>query len=271
MAILIGTSGFSYDDWKGHFYPANLKKGDMLSFYARVFPVVEINSTYYRIPTPEVMTQMARKVPAGFEFVLKAHQDMTHSGDFHPEAFAEFREAMAALRDEGMLGCVLAQFPWSFRRTPEHVRYLEVLRDELPEVPVVVEFRNADWVQEPTFDRLRSLRLGYCCVDEPRLKGLVPRVCTATSPVGYVRFHGRNYKKWWNHQYAYERYDYTYPEAELQEWVPKVQELAGQTEKTYVFFNNHYVGQAAQNARQMAELLDLTLTGADEPQASLGL
>src|ERR1051325_10881640 len=94
VSIVIGTSGFSYEDWKGYFYPPDLKKGDMLSFYARYFPAVEINSTYYRLPTPATMFQMTRKVPDGFEFVVKAHADMTHSEQYQPEAFAQFREAL---------------------------------------------------------------------------------------------------------------------------------------------------------------------------------
>jgi uncharacterized protein YecE (DUF72 family) len=267
--IRIGTSGFSYDDWRGHFYPSGLKKGDMLSFYAERFPVVEVNSTYYGMPKPTTMFQMARKVPPGFEFVVKAHADMTHSDRFQPEAFAQFREAMEPLRDADMLGCVLAQFPWSFRRTPENERYLGTLRQELPDLPLVVEFRNSAWIKEDVYDLLRSQGLGFCCVDEPRLKGLVPPVVAATSPTGYVRFHGRNAQKWWQHEKSHERYDYLYSAAELQEWVPKIEQLAEETEKTYVFFNNHYEGKAGFNASQLADLLNLPLPIPDAPQASL--
>ena len=259
MSILIGTSGFSYDDWRGHFYPASLKRADMLEFYARRFPAVEINSTYYGIPRPTTTLQMTRKVPEGFEFVMKAHADMTHGKRSQPEVFKEFRDALQPLRDAGMLGCVLAQFPWSFRRTPEHERYLETLRDELPDVRVVVEFRNSEWIDDATFDHLRSLGLGFCCVDEPRLKGLVPPVTAATSPVGYVRFHGRNFQKWWHHEKPHERYDYLYSGPELREWVPKIEQLADQTEQTYVFFNNHYEGKAGFNAAQLADMLNLPL------------
>jgi uncharacterized protein YecE (DUF72 family) len=257
--ILIGTSGFSYDDWKGYFYPADLKRGEMLSFYARRFRTVEINSSYYRVPSPTTMFQMVAKVPPAFEFVLKAHRDMTHSEQFQPEAFAPFREALEPVQEAGMLGCVLAQFPWSFKRTPENQEYLRQVREELPDVPVVVEFRNAGWVEQETYDLLRSLDFGFCCVDEPRLKGLMPPVVAATSPVGYVRFHGRNAKQWWKHEQSYERYNYLYSQEELQQWVPRVEQLAAETEKTYLFFNNHYQGKAGHNARQMAELLNLTL------------
>ncbi len=264
MRILIGTSGFSYDDWKGYFYPPEIKKGEMLPFYARYFSTVEVNSTYYRLPPPSTLFQMARKVPEGFDFVVKANQEMTHAEQFQPEVFAQFREAVAPLQEAGMLGAVLAQFPWSFRRTPANERLLSAFRHELPEMPVVVEFRNREWLHDEVFERLRAEGLGFCAVDEPRLKGLLPPVARATSSVGYVRFHGRNAQKWWRHEHAYERYDYLYSAQELAEWAPKIQQLAAETEKTYVFFNNHYQGKAGQNARQMADLLNQPLPWPEE-------
>lgn len=259
MAIWIGTSGFSYDDWRGYFYPEELPKREMLPFYAERFPTVEVNATYYSMPNAATFAQMARKVPSGFEFVVKAHKEMTHAQEFLPEPFRAFRAALEPLVERGMLGCVLAQFPWSFKATPENRGLLEQFRAELPDLPVVVEFRNAGWVSEETFALLRNLSFGFCCVDEPRLKGLMPRIVRATSPIGYVRFHGRNAAKWWQHEQAYERYDYLYSEEELQEWVPRIEALAAETEQTYLFFNNHYEGKAGQNAQMMAKLLNLTL------------
>ncbi len=259
MAILIGTSGFSYEDWRGYFYPKELPKKEMLTFYAQHFPTVEVNATYYSMPHPTTFVQMARKVPSEFEFVVKAHKDMTHAEEFLPEPFQEFRAALEPLVERGMLGCVLAQFPWSFKATPANRSTLELFRAALPELPVVVEFRNAGWVSEETFTLLQKLSFGFCCVDEPRLNGLMPRIVRATSPLGYVRFHGRNAAKWWHHEHAYERYDYLYTEEELREWVPRIRELSDETERTYLFFNNHYEGKAGQNAQMMASLLNLTL------------
>jgi uncharacterized protein YecE (DUF72 family) len=166
---------------------------------------------------------------------------------------------MEPLVERGMLGCVLGQFPWSFKATPQNREALEQFRAALPELPVVIEFRNSGWVSEETFALLRELEMGFCCVDEPRLKGLMPPVVQATSPIGYVRFHGRNAAKWWQHEQAYERYDYLYTEDELAEWVPKIRELAEETERTYLFFNNHYEGKAGQNAQMLARLLNLNL------------
>ncbi len=259
MKLLLGTSGFSYDDWRGIFYPRGLRKGDMLPYYAGHFPAVEINATYYRMPDPSTMQAMTEKVPEGFLFCVKAHSDMTHAGRFNPEAFRQFRRAVEPLKQANMLGCVLAQFPWSFRRSPENEAFLETVSAELPDAPVVIEFRTAEWVQPEVFELLRNLGLSFCCVDEPRLRGLVPPVAAVTGPVGYVRFHGRNGRKWWAHDEAYERYDYLYSNRELAEWVPRVRSIVSQAEVTFAFFNNHYQGKAAQNARQMAKLLSVVL------------
>jgi len=259
MNILIGTSGFSYEDWRGFFYPAELPKKEMLAYYAEHFPAVEVNASYYSMPHPATFVQMARKVPAGFQFVVKAHKDMTHAEEFLPESFREFRAALEPLLERQMLGCVLGQFPWSFKATTPNRVVLERFRAELPDLPVVIELRNAGWVSEDTFALLRRLGFGFCCVDEPLLAGLMPRIVRATSPIGYVRFHGRNAAKWWQHEHAYERYDYLYTEEELVEWVPKVRKLAEATERTYLFFNNHYEGKAGQNAQMMARLLNLSL------------
>jgi len=231
----------------------------MLAYYGEHFPVVEVNATYYALPSAATFEQMARKVPPDFEFVVKANKDMTHAEEFQPAVFQAFRGALVPLLQRHTLGCVLAQFPWSFRNTPPNQDLLRRFRGEMGGIPTVIEFRNAGWAVPETFELLRELEIGYCCVDEPRLKGLMPRTVVATSPIGYVRFHGRNAAKWWRHEHAYERYNYLYTEEELAEWVPRIRELADETEKVYVFFNNHYEGKAGQNARMMAQLLDLAL------------
>ena len=148
MDIRIGTSGFSYDDWRGYFYPEDLPKNQMLSYYAERFPVVEVNATYYALPSPAMFAQMARKVPVGFEFVVKANKEMTHAEEPQPEVFAAFRAALEPLRESGCLGCVLGQFPWSFRNTPENRDALRRFREELDAIPGVVEFRNSGWSKE---------------------------------------------------------------------------------------------------------------------------
>ncbi|MDH7570026.1 MAG: DUF72 domain-containing protein [Armatimonadota bacterium] len=256
MTIRVGTSGFSYQDWKGTFYPEGLPDRDMLSYYAKHFSTVEINSTFYRVPGPETFVRMQKKVPADFCFVVKASKALTHEvSEESEEVFRRFCEALKPLLDAGQLGCVLAQFPWSFRNLPANRAYLQQLPDRLQGIPTVVELRNRDWVAPESFALLRDAGLGFCCVDEPRLEGLMPPLAVATSPIGYVRFHGRNAQKWWQHEAAWERYDYLYSEEELREWVAPIGELARQTETTFVFFNNHYQGKAGRNAQMLRELL----------------
>lgn len=254
--IYIGTSGFSYDDWVGPYYPPNLSKNDWLSFYAKEFNTLEINYTYYRIPTAKTLAGMARKVPDGFLFTLKTPQEMTHTRDAVAALFPQFIEALKPLTDQKKFGAILAQFPSSFHHTRENVEYLKDFRDCLLDLPIVVEFRNAQWLNDQTFAFLREHKLGFCCVDEPRLKGLLPPIAEATSQVAYVRFHGRNAAKWWQHEQAYERYDYTYSKEELDEWTPKIQNLNQLAETVFVFANNHYRAQGIDTARQLRLLLE---------------
>lgn len=257
--IYIGTSGFSYDDWKGRFYPERIAKKDMLSYYAAMFKAVEINSTYYAIPPITTFATMDAKTPDDFRFAVKAHKDMTHTSDASDESFLAFLRSIRPLRDSGKFGCMLAQFPWSFKPTPENIDRLCEFRERVGDLPTVIEFRNSAWVNENTFALLRDLDLGFCSVDEPRLKGLMPPVAAATSAIGYVRFHGRNAAKWFKHDQAYERYDYLYSEEELNEWVPKVRDIESKTTQTYVFFNNHYQGKSVRNAAMFAKMLGLSI------------
>jgi uncharacterized protein YecE (DUF72 family) len=254
--IYIGTSGFSYDDWVGPYYPADLDKKDWLAFYAREFKTLEINFTYYRMPTARTLAGMARKVPAGFLFTIKATKEMTHTRDADAALFPPFIAALQPLIDQQKFGAVLAQFPSSFHYTSENVDYLKAFRAHWHDLPVVVEFRDARWLNDQTFALLREQRYGFCCVDEPRLKGLLPPIAEATAPVAYVRFHGRNAQKWWHHEQAYERYDYTYSQAELEEWIPKIRKLNQAAETVFVFANNHYRGQGIDTARQLRLMLD---------------
>jgi uncharacterized protein YecE (DUF72 family) len=251
--IKIGTSGFSYDDWLGPVYPDGLLRSDQLAFYAREFPTVEINTTFYRIPGERTIAGWVRKTPPGFLFSIKAYRGLTHEREF--AEFAPFAKSLGPLVESGKLGCVLAQFPNSFHPSAQNRQYLHDLRRGLDEVTVVVEFRNAQWVTEATFDFLRQLDFGFCCVDEPRLPGLMPPVVAVTGPVGYVRFHGRNSAKWYNHEQAWERYDYTYSVRELREWVPRLRALDALAPLTLVYFNNHFVGQSVRGARDCGQLL----------------
>ena len=146
--IYIGTSGYSYQDWKGPVYPEDIKDTDMLPFYSQLFNTTEINYTYYRMPAARTLAAMASKVPDNFVFTIKASKELTHEreaedGGGTPENFRLFRQALQPLIDEGKFGAVLAQFPNSFKPTPENRDYLSVFRERMGDLPVVVEFRNA--------------------------------------------------------------------------------------------------------------------------------
>lgn len=251
--IRVGSSGFAYKDWVGSFYPKGLPEREWLAYYARAFDTVEVNMTFYRVPAARTTAAWAEQTPSGFTFAVKAWRGLTHERA-RPD-FDSFAAGLQPLAEAGKLACVLAQFPQSFRPTPENTAYLERLREGLAHLPVVVEFRHAAWLGGGTFDRLRALGLGFVAVDEPQLKGLLPPVAAATGPVGYVRFHGRNAERWYQHEHAWQRYDYRYAREELAEWVPKLRTLEAATTQTLVYFNNAWQGQGLENARMLKELL----------------
>jgi uncharacterized protein YecE (DUF72 family) len=259
--VLIGTSGYSFPDWVGPFYPPGTRSGDFLTYYSRFFDAVEVNSTYYHIPHPRVIEMMERKTPPGFHFVVKLHQSMTHERSLEPTRVREFLAALEPLKAAGKYDGLLAQFPWGFKRGPDSLSHLDALRAALPGEPLFVEFRNASWMVPDLGPWLEKLGLGYCSVDEPRLSGLVPPVTLVTGPDAYVRLHGRNADNWWGRGTG-DRYDYDYSEQELKEWLKKVTELAAKARRTYLFFNNCHAGQAARNAKLMQELMRQTrITG----------
>jgi len=264
--IYLGTSGFSYDDWKGVFYPRGLAKRDYLVYYADQFPALELNSSYYAIPSPRLIESLLRRTPEDFQIVVKAFRGITHEREDSAESSRRaFLEAVAPLAQGGKLAAVLLQFPYSFHYGKAQLEFLNRLLGQMRPYPTVVEFRNVGWMNSRVLDLLRSHDAALCCVDEPRLPGLMPRraLCTS-SRLAYLRFHGRNARKWWNHNESWERYDYLYTREELQEWIPAIRWLEKSAEKAFVFFNNHRSGQAIKNAREMGSLLGLPFPAQDE-------
>jgi uncharacterized protein YecE (DUF72 family) len=253
--IYVGTSGFKFDDWKGPFYPPDLPQTQWLNFYARQFNCLEVNASYYTLIHPATFARMAEKTPAGFLFTVKAYRGMTHEFSEETEGFSRtFRESLGPLSEAGKLGCVLAQFPNKFRNVSPNRQYLLEFQERLGDIPLVYEFRSRDWIRDETFAFLRERGIGYCAVDEPQFKTLIPPVAEVTSDIGYVRFHGRNYDNWWSGDVK-KRYDYLYSLDELNEWVPKITALDDAASKVFVFMNNCFAAQAAKNAAQMKELL----------------
>lgn len=252
--IRFGTAGFSYADWRGVFYPPGLPQRAWLAHYATVFDALELNVTYYRVPSASAVAGWIERTPPGFCFAVKAHRGLTHDRD-DPD-FAGFAQAVGPLAEAGKLGCVLAQFPQSFHPTPANRAYLSRLRAGLADLPVVVEFRQARWAVTETFEQLRSLALGWVIVDEPDLPGLLPAVAEVTSPVAYVRFHGRNAAQWHAHTEAWQRYDYDYSDAELRAWLPRLRALADQAGEVYGIFNNTPRAQAVGDAQALRAMLE---------------
>jgi uncharacterized protein YecE (DUF72 family) len=254
--LYFGTSGFSYNDWAGNFYPRGMPRREWLNYYAREFNSLELNSTFYVLPKLSVLESMIAKTGEGFLFSVKANQEMTHQRQRDNRVFAAFVYMLQPFIGSGKLGCVLAQFPYSFHFIRQNRDYLEFFRERLGNLPVVIEFRNSQWLKPEVLDWLRNRDLGFCCVDEPQLPELLPPLAEVTGSIGYVRFHGRNAAKWWQHEHAYERYDYTYSAEELQEWLPRINKLKSLAEKTFIFANNHWLGQAIGTIRQLRLMFD---------------
>jgi uncharacterized protein YecE (DUF72 family) len=260
--IWLGTSGYSYADWKGAFYPPDLPGRDRFSFYVAEFHAVELNFTYYRMPAADHLKALGSQTPQDFRFSVKAHQDITHHRQGDPKPFVQFRAALAPLQREGKLGAVLMQFPYAFHNTKEAVYYLLHCFRQWADLPLVVEFRCSDWLTQRTLGLLREWGVGFCNVDMPELQGLMPRSAFVTAPTAYVRFHGRNEAKWWKNDRAWERYDYSYSQEQLQEWVPHLIEMNRQAENLFVFANNHWQGQSVAAVRQLKMLLGNLPAGA---------
>ena len=251
--IEIGTSGYSFLDWIGPFYPDGIEKGKMLDFYVQHFNSVEINSSYYSIPHPKVFEAMIKKVPENFEFIVKAHKSLTHERKDIMEPTSRFREALLPFKETNLLSGVLLQFPYSFKYSNESLNYVKRACDLLIGQDVFAEFRHRSLIREEVFQTLERERVSFVSVDEPALEGLIEADAFTTTETGYIRLHGRNTQTWWSG--GGERYDYLYDERELQEWSKKIEEMKKKTRKIYIFFNNCHHGQAVQNAKMMLDLL----------------
>jgi uncharacterized protein YecE (DUF72 family) len=254
--IFIGTSGFYYDDWKGLFYPDELKKTDYLGYYASQFNIVELNFTYYRLPEPHQIKSMIEKAEDRLQFIVKAYRGITHeiSGNSIDTILPRYMDGITPLIEEELLGAILLQFPQGFHYTPNNRVYLKHLLEAIRPFPLCVEFRNKEWLRDSVYSGLRDLGAGFVCVDEPDLPDLIPAVSRVTSEIGYIRFHGRNKINWYETD-STSRYDYLYSEEELKEWLPRIMEISRQTKKLFIFFNNHAKSQAITNARMLINLL----------------
>ena len=268
--IRVGPAGWSYKDWEGVVYPQKPGKAfDPLEYLARFFDTIEINSSFYRPPVPTTTKSWAKRVAENknFVFTAKLHRVFTHErGKATKKDEKEYRHGMDVLAKAGKLGSVLLQFPWSFKNTPEERVYLAKLLEKFSDYPLVLEVRHASWNTPDVYEWIEERGVGICNIDQPIFKKSIRPQALTTSPIGYVRLHGRNYKDWFRDKaQPHERYDYLYSVDELDPWVVRIKEVAKQTRETYVITNNHFRGKGVVNAIEIKAALDEKRLPAPEP------
>ena len=284
--IRIGTSGWSYPGgqgtWNGIFYPVppgrrtrGAGRFDELAFYAEHFDTVEINSTFYGVPSAATARGWAERTPPGFEFSLKLYQKFTHPAMFHKATGGnpwelgrkdvdEFRAALDPLAESGKLGALLAQFPASFKNEPASRGYLEWLLEQFRDYQLAVELRHKGWSDEPveTLRMLDASGAAWAQIDEPKFRfsirqNLLPNVRTFY----YLRLHGRNAAQWWSHEKSEDRYNYLYSAEELRPFAEAAEAASRQVKKAYLYTNNHFSAKSVANAAILKHELRQDLPG----------
>lgn len=261
----IGTSGWWYADWQGIVYPAR-GRHDPLESLARLFNALEINVSFYRDLEPRMAESWLRRVSShpDFRFTAKLHQRFTH-GRVQPFPTNDLRQSLRGLEPlhgACRLGALLAQFPWSVRDGVDQRDWLQRLNEATQGFPLVVELRHDSWLTDDSLAFLKSLGVAFCNIDQPAHQHCIPPTELVMAPIAYVRLHGRNHARWWDHDQPHQRYDYLYTEPEIDGWVGRIRRIAQQATQTFVFTNNHFRGQAAANALQIkakstGELVDV--------------
>jgi len=206
------------------------------------------------MPSSRLFESVNKKTPETFKFSIKMFSGFTHERNVDIKQAEQFIYAIKPLIESNKLICLLAQFPYSFHYKTENIEHIKNLRQWFKGIDINVEFRNSNWIREDVIELLKNEGLGFVCVDEPNIKGLIGNVLAVTSPVSYIRMHGKNTEKWYGGEGA-ERYDYLYSRNELIEWVTKIKELDNKSNLTIVSFNNHPLGKAVENAKVLKELL----------------
>ena len=255
--IRVGPAGWSYKDWEGIVYPPHGSKFDHLAYLAEYFDTIEVNSSFYRTPPVTHSKSWVKRVAFNerFLFTAKLAKDFTHAKSFPDEdGVTRFRQFLEPLQNDHKLGAVLAQFPWSFKDSPESRERLLKIFDALRGVPLVVEVRHGRFQSRDFVTFLDDHDVGFANIDQPVFGESVRPSGVVTGKVSYVRFHGRNYEKWFAHEESWERYDYLYPERELEPWVPRIEAMQQSTD-VYVITNNHFRGQAIKNAGDLKRML----------------
>jgi uncharacterized protein YecE (DUF72 family) len=281
--VRYGTAGWVFEDWYGTFYPAppreegpgalfsgvpaqapdpdvGLAKREPLRYYARYFDLVEVNSSFYGIPTPRTTSRWValteRREGPPFLFSFKLPRAFSHEGDLVPAEVQAFHGCLEPVAAAGRLAAVLAQFPHRFSWSSAAAERLERIRAAFPDLPLVAEVRHRSWEEAPALDLLRGLNLTLASVDQPLDDSTLPPQADALSgDLAYVRLHGRNARAWFDPRAGRDaRYDYLYSPSEVREWGARIERLAGVARRTLVIANNHYRGQAPANALELRGL-----------------
>jgi uncharacterized protein YecE (DUF72 family) len=290
--IRVGTSGWSYPagkgTWNGIFYPRPGAPGrrrgdgkfDELKFYAEHFDTVEINSTFYRVPSPQTAKSWATRTPKHFEFSLKLFQKFTHPDmflkstgedplDLGKKDVDEFKFAIDPLASAGKLGALLAQFPASFKHEPDARGYLEWLLEQFRDYSMAVELRHRSWSDAPkdTLTLLAEFGAAWAQIDEPKFRfsirqNLLPNVRTFY----YLRLHGRNAAQWWKHENSEDRYNYLYSADELKPFAEAAKEASREVKKAYLYANNHFSAKSVANAAILKHQLGQDVPGEYTPE-----
>lgn len=258
--VRFGVAGWDYRDWWGPVYPAAKPRGfDPLAYLAKYFDTIEINSTFYRPADRQAAERWAGRVAhnPNFKFTAKLWRRFTHERQtaWTADELGAVREGTEPIAEAGRLGCLLAQFPWSFKRTNESREWLDDLIGALAKFPLAVEVRHASWNVPEFYASLAERGVGVVNIDQPVFSNSITPGAQVTADVGYVRLHGRNYENWFSERAeSHERYDYLYTTDELQPWLDRIHEVAKRARDTYVVTNNHSRGQAAVNAAMLRKL-----------------
>jgi uncharacterized protein YecE (DUF72 family) len=241
----IGTSGWSYKEWVGAFYPNSVT--NKLSFYTKLYKTVEVDSTFYAYPSKGLVMGWSKYSPEGFVFSVKLPQLLTHEKKLDLAKGVEadlvrFLSLMRPLIASGKLGPVLIQLPPSYSYQSDFEALKRFLNATPEDVRFAVEFRHPTWLREDVWSFLKAKNVANVIVDEP----LLPPDTVVTADFSYIRWHGRGSRPWYN---------YRYTEKELEGWVPKVREVVSKTKETFGYFNNHFRGFAVENSIRMMQMM----------------
>ncbi len=279
--IQIGVCG-----WGDHeIYPPGTLAKEKLSIYAAHFPVVEVDSTFYAIPKADLIERWIKATPDSFQFVVKAYRELTGHGRVGTtparpwsELVAETKESLKPMIATGKISLLLFQFPPWFDCNEQHVHYMEKLRYALADYKMAIEFRNQSWFtaqyRARTLSFLEERELVHVICDEPQAgSGSVPIIAEVTNTEQVlIRFHGRNVSGWndsKNPNWRDVRYAYRYSESEIEEWAKLIKKIKQDTQKVTVLFNNNSQGDAADNAKQLIQKLNISYTDLAPIQSEL--